>query len=215
MSEPENIGLKKSFLGKSFLYHLGYYNSPDYLYSDKKLMREHIHDFKNNNLNTPNIFAQYSALELKKLNIKFDYIVRALGSEEALPNPKHPLSTLGKLLAEHLEAAFIPEILAKKKTPKIADKNKEERARLLKNAYSLNNPQLYNLNNNNILIIDDIATTGATLNAIHNVLSSSWPKGHYQYFTLGKTLDKYDTKEKKEEAARHNGAVAKEIFACL
>ncbi len=84
--------------------------------------------------------------------------------------------TLAKHLARNLHLEFSPALTKTKKTDRQVDLEKRERLENVKNVFSLTphfNRQL--LSGRSILLIDDVATTGATLNECAKVLNAHEP----------------------------------------
>lgn len=77
-------------------------------------LSESILRFKNNDPNISMRQATWAFYEIKKLNIKFDYVLRALGSRELVINIKNkPLDIIGNYLHDYLGFKYVPEILEK------------------------------------------------------------------------------------------------------
>lgn len=125
-------------------------------------------------------------------NEKIDFCVRALSSKESIVLPKSEIGSqkLGLSLSQKLGIAYIPHILKKKITkPMHSISDKSERLSNINGSYSLNEEIIDNLdlNKSRILIIDDISTTGATVNEIARVLKDRWPKVKLYFTCVAKT----------------------------
>jgi competence protein ComFC len=112
---------------------------------------------------------------------KIDFCVRALSSKRKYILPKSEIGSqkLGLSLSQKLGIGYIPHILKEKTTkPMHSISDKSERFSNINGSYSLNEQIINNLdlNESRILIIDDISTTGATVNEISRVLKDQWPK---------------------------------------
>ena len=114
-----------------------------------------------------------------------------------VPVPLHPRRlrwrgfNQSELLADYvsenltpgMEIPVLKDLLVRKKhtTPQMKVRKYSERRENIKNAFEFNNDancleQLQHLNNYNILLVDDIATTGATLNECARILKQSGAK---------------------------------------
>jgi len=58
----------------------------------------------------------------------------------------------------------------------------------LMGAYSINENLNLNLNGSNVLIIDDVITTGTTLKTISTVLRERWPEIKISVFCLARAM---------------------------
>ena len=83
---------------------------------------------------------------------------------------------LAQNLARNLRLEFAPVLIKTKKTDRQVDLEKTQRLENVKNAFTLTshlNPQL--LSGRSILLIDDVATTSATLNECAKILKAREP----------------------------------------
>lgn len=141
--------------------------------------------------------------EFKANDIKFDYIVRALGHKElSVPHKKKleeitkqdgewlmPLDYMGYLLQKRVGGEYIPHALIKTKMiEKLAPLKLVARTEQLKGAYDVGD-DCPDLNNKTVLIIDDITTSKSTAKAIANAIKKKYPKASFILFTLAKTAD--------------------------
>jgi len=121
-------------------------------------------------------------------NIKIDYIVRALSSNESSNKNNSPLDLMGELLAKKFNAKYITDILTKSVTPQLKFAgNQYNRQKILDHTYHCD---LSGLNKNGTyLIIDDVSTTGTTFNEIARAINeASNNQARLDYFALVKTL---------------------------
>lgn len=128
----------------------------------------------------------------KLKNEKIDFCVRALSSKESIVLPQSNIGSqkLGLSLSQKLGIAYIPHILKKKLTkPMHSISDKSERFSNIRGSYSLNKDIIndLDLNESKVLIIDDISTTGATVNEIARVLKEHWPKVKLYFICVAKT----------------------------
>lgn len=154
----------------------------------------------------PNIvkgWCNWASDELSKLDIDFDYIVRALGSNELTPTKGKSCAALGRHLAESLDVSYIPTLLSKKRATKPMHtlRTYQERYDELHGVYVAHDIG-EDLNGNNVLIIDDITTTNCTIAEIKRAITEKWPSVNLYLFCLGRT--DYDSKA--------NDAITQEYF---
>ena len=121
-------------------------------------------------------------------DIKVDYIVRALGSDEEQNYPNTPLNLVGELLAKKLNAKYVPNILTKSITDALKSAGgRLNRERILNNTYKCNLGSLKQ--DATYLIIDDVSTTGTTFKEISRAITeASNHKANIVVFSLVKTL---------------------------
>ncbi len=138
--------------------------------------RELIHKLKYEGiLEVGKILARYMAYEAKAENLKADIIV-------PVPIHESKLSRRGfnqaKVIGEHLSNMMsIPMwdcLIRKRDTKEQSSLDKTGRRLNVIDAFSLN--MLYNVNNMRILLIDDIYTTGSTVDECSKVLLASGAK---------------------------------------
>lgn len=144
--------------------------------------------FKNGDHHTVEGWSRWSAYEIGALSINFDICVTSLGHDQLVADKEKPLYKLASYIDNFLNIKFMPDILSKKKTTKKSiGMSKEERRNEIADVYSAKNIKFENPIKN-ILIIDDVTTSGAQLFDIVRALKVNWPRACYYSFTLGKTL---------------------------
>jgi len=133
-------------------------------------------------------WSTWAGIELENLDIQFDFIVRALGSQETMPLKGKPCSYLGKHLAEVLKAKYAAMALSKSRTTKPLHTlpNRAERILELDGVYQTH-PEKFNFNGKNVLIVDDVTTANITITEIVRAMKLAWPKANLYFFCLGKT----------------------------
>lgn len=142
--ESRSIYLYENLIKKA-IYNLKYYNKPYYLRFFGNALFQYIND---NNYND------------------FEYI---------LPVPLHPSKLkkrgynqselIAKYIAKKLNISFVDGIKRIKSTSKQSSKTKENRRRSLENAFEIKKCKKYFLlKNSNVLLVDDVYTTGSTVN---------------------------------------------------
>ncbi|MFH0863755.1 MAG: ComF family protein [Candidatus Gottesmanbacteria bacterium] len=84
---------------------------------------------------------------------------------------------LGKILAQKLDVKFIPDLLIRKKftQPQVELKG-DERQKNIQNAFTLNHNSSFIIHNSNIIVFDDVWTTGSTLRSCGRVLKEAGVK---------------------------------------
>lgn len=167
--------------GKFRHYYLCHYR-PKASGSDE--LSKSIIQFKNGNSVHLNVWIECAVLELGKAQIKKgSTIVRALGLLEQEAVSGTSLDILCNRLAENFEAQYTPSLLKKTATTtKMAWLKRHERAEALFNRYSFSGNDL-----KEILVIDDILTTGATICAIAKSIRTISNSCTIKIFTLAAT----------------------------
>lgn len=109
------------------------------------------------------------------LELNFDYILYVPLSKQRYKKRGFNQS---KLIAKNLEKHYKKQVLnvltRKKNTKFLSGLKKEERKKELKDAFLVNKKYRDILSNKSIIIIDDIFTTGSTLNEISKILRKSF-----------------------------------------
>jgi len=127
-------------------------------------------------------WIECSIVELEKVIDKTFIIVRALHSGELVAT-NSPLDLLGSKLAQALKCQYTPQLIRKTKTTKdLKSLNKLERVQELVNVYTFNSSEKFK--DHHFLIIDDILTTGTTLNAVAETITSNTGNTNISFFTL-------------------------------
>jgi predicted amidophosphoribosyltransferase len=146
----------------------------------------------NYKLEFDNCVRKWNELAAKRfltLDIKTDIVIRALTSHEVISNNTKPLDYLCHAIARATEAKHIPTLLQKRQpTAPMHRLNYMQRQKELKDIYFIN--PAYRGEPNSILIIDDIITSGATMNAIKKALLQQFPQASLYFFALGRTISR-------------------------
>lgn len=138
--------------------------------------------------------AQIMKEKLEIENIKVDYITcvplhKGRLKKRGFNQAKKISVKLGNLIdVEHMDI-----IERKNNTIQLYKLNKDERKRELKNAFVIND-KYHPLKNKNILLIDDIFTTGSTVNEISKILKLKGINKVFVMTLLTKPLDVYIAK---------------------
>lgn len=186
LAKPTYYMENKFIIGYIRVWHLCYYytNQRD-RYSNKLL------NFKNGIEKDLNEWLNWAKLELVETleaeGIKIDYVIRVLGSQETIPLRSKPVAFLARNIASEIGARYIPRILSKKhNTAKFTKLNSlDERINEISGVYQVSDE--YDLNGKNILIVDDITTSGTTLRYVRQAILRKYKNARFYGFCLGKT----------------------------
>ena len=177
-------------------YFLAHYKPRSQGGNDK--LSSYLLSFKDGNKEAVGHWVEYAAKEFETSNLSFDVIIRALGSNEVVYTPGHPLDDLGKKLAGMTQALYLPEIIQKthanqalKYLPASA------RHEALRGIFKFDSSKVSE--NANILIIDDVITTGATIKEMCRTIKVARPDIVIHFFTLTKTFDTFRDEDQNEK----------------
>lgn len=92
-------------------------------------------------------------------------------------------------LSEKLQKPYLPVLDKIKATKNQADLNRKERLENLKNAFNIKKCLSVDLNGKKILLIDDICSTGSTLNECAKAIKHSFPDAKIYGFCLARGKD--------------------------
>jgi predicted amidophosphoribosyltransferase len=111
-----------------------------------------------------------------------------LGHDEVIILPNKPLHIMAKRVASLIGASFQTELLIKNKVTPTQRSNDiipdvGRRKLNIKDAYCVGKDYI-NIENKNILIIDDVFTTGASLTEVGRVLKEANPGNQLYFFAL-------------------------------
>jgi len=190
------IDISKQFNFLSGAWHLAYY-TPGYWPSGS--LSSLILNFKDNKKDSVDKWSRWAKDELAKNNFSFNFIIRALRSTETQVSGLQGLDALGGYLAQNLNAIYCPEVLKKIRiTTSMHTLNKAKREESIHGAYIVADRK-YNFRNKNILIIDDVCTSGTTVKEMVRSLKEVWPSGRYYFFCLGKTKRSWTANDNIEQ----------------
>lgn len=169
------------------VWHLAYYISSEH--KTNGTISNSLIKFKDKVPNYPLLWTHWAVAEFQKEGVEIDVIVRALASEEVSCSRNEALDYLGTKLANAVEAKYMPEILAKRRANQSLKKLKrDQREEVLKDNYYIADTSKLS-NGDTILIIDDVSTSGTTVNTIRKVLKDKYPNSPIYAFFLCKTTD--------------------------
>ncbi|WP_276485775.1 ComF family protein [Paraflavitalea pollutisoli] len=131
-------------------------------------------------------FSEISAIEIEKTGIEFDYIIRALGSNETTATRPNRVRSLCIAIHEGSGGTYSPLSVAKKrKTKSLKYLSRPERIAELEDVYYLTKG--IDWNSLNILVVDDITTTGTTLEVIGKLIKDECPDAKLYGYCLAQT----------------------------
>lgn len=170
------------------------FNDGEVFDQKKKLTYDAMHsriiDLKNNSMKSAvNWLYFFKNLNTSRVFEDIDLIVRALGSKECSieHNTVKTLDLIGFYIASQINAKFMPEVLSKKRGNDPlhkSGKNREERKAVVDGNYdtSLEGEE------KTILVIDDVVTTGATLEEIRRSILEQNPSSKIKFSTISQTV---------------------------
>ncbi|HHZ02471.1 MAG TPA: ComF family protein [Tissierellia bacterium] len=143
-------------------------------YSYKGLVKDSIYNFKY--YNKPYFYKLFGKclIDYMKENnyTDFDYIVSVpLHPSKLRIRGYNQAELLGRYLSEKLSIPYKDVLKRTKKTPKQSQQSKSSRRKNLKNAFSVKKlPRNENIKNSRVLLIDDVYTTGSTVDECSKTL---------------------------------------------
>lgn len=176
-------------------FHLAYYVPLNHI--EDTPISKYVKEFKNNNPKFVSAWSEWACQEIKAAHLKFECIVRALGSKEHSSDGTNPLDELGRKLANAISTKYTPQLLAKTRlTPPMHKlRTKLEREDAVRDSYYVTDDSL-DLTNKKVLIIDDISTSKTTIAEILRALRSKYEFTEYYFFFLART--KYNRNSNKD-----------------
>ncbi|MGC4020981.1 MAG: hypothetical protein QM734_03110 [Cyclobacteriaceae bacterium] len=152
-------------------------------------------DFKDGKNGVFTAWSNWAIDYLKKIvkDKKIDYCIRVLGHSEKVALKNVPLNLLGREIEKKLGVAYAPVVIAKTRETKSFKnlKTEEERKKELDGVYFIKDKDI-DLKKKNILIIDDIKTTGTTTDTIAKLLKENYKGVNCYLFTLAESGDSND-----------------------
>jgi len=173
----------KRYPGVDELHHVAYYHAARVGYQD--VVSRSLHDFKDG---CEPQTARWIALAAPRVceGLNFDVIIRALGTSELKPSTETPLDRLCQAIAGGSGATYAPERLEKSRAVRAMTSlgGRAARQKELENCYSFNGTGL--APGSRVLVVDDIATTGATLEAVRGAVAAALPESTIICFVLAR-----------------------------
>ena len=173
----------KRYPGVELLYHIAYYHAARVGYQD--IVSRSLHDFKDG---CEPQTARWISLAAPKVctDLKFDLIVRPLGTAELKVSPGTPLDRMCEAIAGGSGAKYEPWRLEKLKAVRAMTSlgGRVARQKELEGVYAFEPSGLES--SAQVLLVDDIATTGATLEAVSGAIKKSLPGAAVTCFVLAR-----------------------------
>jgi len=143
-----------------------------------KIVKEIVHQFKYQRLlaleSTFRIILKQSLKHYKKYFKKHEYIIVPvpLNIQRKRIRGFNQSEIIAKLISNILHIPYYPNILIRYKNnpPQANIENQTQRIQNVKNIFKINPKQIKFLKNKNIILIDDVFTTGSTLNECAKIL---------------------------------------------
>lgn len=135
-----------------------------------------IYSFKySNGTYLSKIFATMISDRLDQLSLKTDYIICVPSSKKRMRERGYDQAELiGRYLSEKIRVPLIHPVIRKRHTRPLFGLNPIERELELRDAFVINDRNI-DIDYKNLLIIDDILTTGATLEKLAAVIKDEYP----------------------------------------
>ena len=173
----------KRYPGVDLVYHVAFYHAARVGYQD--IISRSLHDFKDG---LEPQTARWISLAAPMIcsELSFDLIIRVLGSAELAAAGETPLDQLCQAIAQGSGATYAPERLAKGQAVRALTSlgGRVARQKELEGVYSFDAtglpPKL------RILLVDDLATTGATLESVGIAIKSAVSEAEILYFVLAR-----------------------------
>lgn len=150
-------------------------------------------DFKNNSSSATAYLLECALRELRGFQLKEEIIVvRALRSSEVQVGDREAtaLDMLGQGIATGIRGIYIPQLLIKNRPTKpLKGYNAQRREQEIADVYELRDLGL-SLENRQIILIDDVVTTGVTTRTIIRRILAKFPTAKINVFALGWTPSK-------------------------
>lgn len=150
-------------------------------------------DFKNNSSSAAGYLLECALRELRAFQLKEDIIVvRALKSSEVKAGDGQvtALDVLGQGIATGIRGIYIPQLLIKNRITKpLKGYDAKGREQEIAGVYELRDLGL-SLDNRQVILIDDIVTTGVTSRTIVGRILTKFPSAKINVFALGWTPSK-------------------------
>jgi predicted amidophosphoribosyltransferase len=185
-TDPKAAGLLKTerrYPGVDALHHVAYYHAARVGYQD--VISRSLHDFKDGCEPQLSRWISLSAPMVCK-ELKFDLIVRALGSTEEMATGTAPLDKLCTAIAKCSGATYAPDRLRKTSSVRALTTlgGRVMRQKELDGVYEFDGNGLPK--SSKILLVDDLVTTGATLEAATDAIKTAHTGADVVHFVLAR-----------------------------
>ncbi len=179
-----------------------YFDEHAYIFEYNSIIREKIIEYKFKN--KPYLGKMFSEFFVKNEKMcgffeKYDIIIPVpMTNKKIKERGYNQTEIIAKIISQNITNITMQKnVLIKYKNNKVQSQlNKEQRQQNVQNVYELNNEEI--IKNKNILILDDIYTTGATCNECVKTLRNAQPK-KIGIITIAKDCEKIQVKNNRKE----------------
>ena len=179
-----------------------YFDEHAYIFEYNSIIREKIIQYKfKNRAYLGKLFSEFFVKNEKMCGFfeKYDIIIPVPMTDKKIKERGYnQTEVIAKIISKNIPNITIQKrVLIKYKDNKVQSKlNKEQRRQNVQNVYKLNNEEI--IKDKNILILDDIYTTGATCNECARVLKQANPN-KIGIITIAKDCGKIQAKRNRKE----------------
>jgi len=179
-----------------------FFDEHAYIFEYNSIIREKIIEYKFKN--KPYLGKMFSEFFVKNEKMcgffeKYDIIIPVpMTNKKIKERGYNQTEIIAKIISQNITNITMQKnVLIKYKNNKVQSQlNKEQRQQNVQNVYELNNEEI--IKNKNILILDDIYTTGATCNECVKTLRNAQPK-KIGIITIAKDCEKIQVKNNRKE----------------
>lgn len=179
-----------------------YFDEHAYIFEYNSIIREKIIEYKFKN--KPYLGKMFSEFFVKNEKMcgffeKYDIIIPVpMTNKKIKERGYNQTEIIAKIISQNITNITMQKnVLIKYKNNKVQSQlNKEQRQQNVQNVYELNNEEI--IKNKNILILDDIYTTGATCNECAKTLRKAQPN-KIGIITIAKDCEKIQVKNNRKE----------------
>lgn len=182
-----------------------YFDEHAYIFEYNSIIREKIIEYKFKN--KPYLGKMFSEFFVKNEKMcgffeKYDIIIPVpMTNKKIKERGYNQTEIIAKIISQNITNITMQKnVLIKYKNNKVQSQlNKEQRQQNVQNVYELINEEI--IKNKNILILDDIYTTGATCNECVKTLRNAQPK-KIGIITIAKDCEKIQVKNNRKEGSK-------------
>lgn len=182
-----------------------YFDEHAYIFEYNSIIREKIIEYKFKN--KPYLGKMFSEFFVKNEKMcgffeKYDIIIPVpMTNKKIKERGYNQTEIIAKIISQNITNITMQKnVLIKYKNNKVQSQlNKEQRQQNVQNVYELINEEI--IKNKNILILDDIYTTGATCNECVKTLRNAQPK-KIGIITIAKDCEKIQVKNNRKERSK-------------